>query len=50
MWPAKLSKLLETVKDPAVREQAGAYFLALLHPDPVQRVTASQALQLAFVR
>ncbi|KAL3155171.1 Cyclin-dependent kinase 6 [Trebouxia sp. C0010 RCD-2024] len=49
-WPAKLSKLLEKVKDPAVREQAGAFFLALLHPNVVERVTASKALELAFVR
>ncbi|KAL3159335.1 serine threonine protein kinase [Trebouxia sp. C0010 RCD-2024] len=49
-WPAKQSKLLEKVKDPAVREQAGVFFLAILHPDAVQRVTASQALKLAFVR
>ena len=49
-WPAQQSKLLQRVTDPAIRQQAGAFFLALLHPDPVQRVTASQSLDLAFLR
>ena len=48
-WPAQQSKLLESVSDSAVHEQAANFFLALLHPDPVQRITAAQAVELAFV-
>ncbi|KAL3151514.1 hypothetical protein ABBQ38_012513 [Trebouxia sp. C0009 RCD-2024] len=48
--PTKQSKMLERVTDPAIRQQAMELFLAVLNPDPAQRVTAAEALELAFLR
>lgn len=42
--------MLERVTDPAIRQQAMELFLAVLNPDPAQRVTAAEALELAFLR
>ena len=48
-WPVQYNKLLEKVVDDADKSKAAAFFLAALHPDPVQRVTAAQALQFEFL-
>ena len=39
------SKLLEKTADNALKGKAAAFFLAALHPDSLQRVTAAQALR-----
>ena len=49
-WPVQYSKLLEKNADNALKGKAAAFFLAALHPDPLQRVTAAQALRSEFFK
>ena len=49
-WPVQYSRLLERIVDHALKSKAAAFFLAALHPDPVQRVTAAQALHFEFLQ
>ena len=49
LWPEQYSMLLEWVADPAMRSMAARFFMAILHPQPSQRTTAAEALELLFV-
>ena len=49
LWPEQHSMLLEGVADPTVRSMAAHFFMAVLHPQPSQRVTAAEALLLPFM-
>lgn len=49
-WDVQYSKLLERIVDDALNTKAAAFFLAALHPDPAQRVTAAQALHFEFLQ
>ena len=50
IWPVQYNKLLEKITDNALKGKAAAFFLAVLHPDPLQRVTAAQALHSEFLQ
>lgn len=45
-WPCSFSHLLTSVKaDSQMRKDCESFFLALLNPDPEDRLTAAQALE-----
>ena len=50
IWPVQYSKLLEKIANNALKGKAAAFFLALLHPDPLQRVTAAKTLHSEFLQ
>ena len=49
-WPVQYKRLLDCIGDHAFKSKAAAFFLAALHPEPSQRLTAAQALHFDFLQ